>query len=152
MAALTGLIGIGEVAAWYELFKRGTLLYTYRGHSSWVNSVAWSPNGHFVASASDDGTVQIWDGGDGGSIYTYQNHTGSVNAVAWSPDEQRIASASANDGTVQVWNASDGSNIYVYREYASSGNAVAWSPDGQRICSAGYNYTVQIWEGTDIFW
>jgi WD40 repeat protein len=41
----------------------GTLLYTYRGHSNWVRSVAWSPDGKRIASGSDDKTVQVWKAG-----------------------------------------------------------------------------------------
>lgn len=40
----------------------GTLLYTYRGHSLYVDAVAWSPDGTRIASGSDDKTVQVWGG------------------------------------------------------------------------------------------
>src|SRR3989442_7221374 len=39
----------------------GTLLYTHTGHTQPVVAVAWSPNNQRIASASYDGTVQIWD-------------------------------------------------------------------------------------------
>ena len=39
----------------------GTTLYTYRGHSSAVGAVAWSPDGKRIASGSVDGTVQVWE-------------------------------------------------------------------------------------------
>ena len=41
----------------------GTLLFTYKGHSSYVFAVAWSPDGKRIASTSDD--VQVWDATDG---------------------------------------------------------------------------------------
>jgi WD40 repeat protein len=40
-----------------------TPLYTYQGHSSGVNAVAWSPDGKRIASGSDDKTVQVWGAG-----------------------------------------------------------------------------------------
>jgi WD40 repeat protein len=82
----------------------GSNAYTYRGHTRFVNAVAWSPDGKRIASGSSDGTVQVWNAGDGGHVYTYRRHTGIVNAVAWSPDGKYIASGS--DDTVQVWQAS----------------------------------------------
>ncbi|TME06407.1 MAG: hypothetical protein E6I80_13860 [Chloroflexi bacterium] len=85
----------------------GTTLVTYTGHLSQVATVAWSPDGTRLASASAglEKTVQIWDVTSGATIYTYRSHTLGVNAVAWSPDGQYIASASL-DGTVRVWQAS----------------------------------------------
>lgn len=77
---------------------------SYDNYSWWVSTVEWSPDGKFIASASRDTTVQVWDAATGQTKLTYTGHTGIVNAVSWSPDGQLIASGS-DDGTVQVWRA-----------------------------------------------
>ncbi len=43
------------------LLPLGTVVYTYKGHSDYATSVAWSPNGKRIASGSRDQTVQVWD-------------------------------------------------------------------------------------------
>jgi len=132
-----------------------TALYTYRGHSAGVIGVAWSPDGTRIASASNDGTVQVWDAANGGHVYTYRGHTGRVNAVAWSPDGKRLASGSA-DFTVQVWDAANGGHVYTYRGHADAVLGVAWSPDNKRIVSGGGNVDngrgdtiAQVWDAAN---
>jgi WD40 repeat protein len=74
---------------------------TLQGHSGAVWSVAWSPDGSQLASASDDRSVIVWDVGSGAAVSTLQGHTDWVWSVAWSPDGSQLASAS-DDRTIQV--------------------------------------------------
>ena len=81
-----------------------TLLYTLRGHTNLVNSVAWSPDGKTLAFGSGDSTIHLWDASFGALLRTLEGHTYSVYSVAWSPDGKTIASGSA-DNTIRLWNA-----------------------------------------------
>src|SRR5207245_2223246 len=91
-----------------------TMLYTYRGHSGKLYSVAWSPDSKRIASVSHETTVSVWEAADGTHLLAYRGHTGYVLAVAWSPDGKCIASAGL-DKTVQVWDAADGGHLFTYR-------------------------------------
>ncbi len=83
----------------------GTVMITYLSHTDAVNAVAWSPDGNTIASASNDGTVHIWNATTGNEIFVYTQHSNAVLSVAWSPDGKLLASGSA-DKTVQIWQAS----------------------------------------------
>lgn len=120
--------------------------FVYKGHSQPVNSVAWSPGGQRIASASMDTTVQVWDAANGGHVLTYRGHTASVNAVVWSPDGQWIASSGGD--TVQVWDAASGAHVSTYRGHTFVVGAVAWSPDSRWIATGSLDNTVQVWNAS----
>jgi hypothetical protein len=121
-------------------------LCIYQGHASAVNSLAWSPDGTRLVSASQDGTAQVWDANTGERLLTFGEHTASVNVVAWSPHGDLIASG-GSDNLVYVWDAVSGEQICAYAGHSAwICRALAWSPDGTRIASGSWDHTVQVWE------
>ena len=131
----------------------GKQKYVYRGHSDVVNSVSWSPDSQYLATASTDKTVHIISAEDGKRVLTYSGHTATVSSVSWSPDGKRLVSGSW-DKTAQVWEAASGKLVYTYQGYnvkeaqASSAKGVlpdlifvvAWSHNGKRIAAVTQVY------------
>ena len=143
--------GIGGIVYWIEHATPapGTRLYTYRGHSEIVSSVAWSPNGKYIASGSYDKTVQVWDALTGKTVLIYRGHNYAVLSVAWSPDGTRIASSGDTVSTVQVWEALSGRIVLDINGHGALVNSVAWSPNGKYIASGLADNTVQVWDASN---
>ncbi len=121
--------------------------FTYKGHTNYISAITWSPDGKYIASASGDHTVQIWDANTGTTLRTYRGHNSEVLAVAWSPNGQYIASGSL-DSTVQVWQATTGILLYTYKGHSDAVFSLTWSPDSTRIVSAGNDGTMQVWDAS----
>ncbi len=144
-----------SVYAQATILKRS--LYTYRGHTGTVATVAWSPDGKHIASyGTIDSSVQVWDAYTGKLVFLSHSHKKElaifattpqrVDALAWSPDSNQIAAALGDD-IVGVWSIETGDERpFAYSELveANDSNALAWSPDGSRIAAVSENTAVKV--------
>ena len=116
-----------------------------RGHPLYVTSIAFSPDGKYVASGSL--AILIWEVVTGRRIgEPMVGHTGSVVSVAFSPDGKRVVSGSV-DKTVRIWDVATGKQIgETLKENKGSIRSVYFSPDGKRITSVLDDNTVHVWD------
>jgi WD40 repeat protein len=114
------------------------------GHTDAIARVKFSPDGHTIASASWDKTIQIWSP-DGRLLHTLQGHQDAVWSVSFSPDGQLLASAS-RDKTVKLWRVKDGQLLRTFRGYKDWVACVSFSPNGQQIASVGWDGTLKLWD------
>jgi hypothetical protein len=170
LVTYTGHLGQVAIVAWSPDGKRiasgsgdqtvqvwdatsGAHPFIYRGHTTNINAVAWSPilTSQSIASASGNSffrgehIVQLWNAATGGHLLTYGGHTQPVRCVSWSPNGRRIASGS-EDKTVQIWDASSGNLMLTYARHTGTISSLVWSPDGKYIASASDDKTVQVWD------
>jgi hypothetical protein len=90
-----------------EGLQRSPHLTTFlTGHTSYVGSVAFSPDGKMLASGSGDNTIVLWDVASRQPLgQPLSGHTNSVESVAFSPDGKTLASGSG-DNTIVLWDVS----------------------------------------------
>lgn len=121
---------------------RDTAEQVLRFHDTAVNAVAVLRDGR-VATASQDGRIGVWQGGEQTPSTTFDGHKAPVVALAASADGAMLASASW-DRTVRLWPL-DGAAPRVFEGHEGNVNGVAFTPDGRAVVSAGYDLTIRIW-------
>ncbi|MCL5036635.1 MAG: WD40 repeat domain-containing protein [Chloroflexi bacterium] len=101
------------------------------GHKGWVSCVDYSPDGKYIATTSEDGTIKIWDSRSGKLIKNMLGHKGLVNRTLFSPFGKTLASC-GEDGTFRLWDPASGKETGRY-DFGKNIFSLNFSPDGKLI-------------------
>jgi WD40 repeat protein len=152
-AAVILVIGLGGYGAW-ELhrpdppkaigYEQLSIAKTITGHSSYVNTLAISPDGQTLVSGSADKTIKVWNLSIGQEILTLKSHLNPINTLVISPDGQTLVSGSA-DKTIKVWNLSTGQEVRTLKGHSNPVNSLIISSDWQTLLSGSADKTIKVW-------
>lgn len=112
------------------------------GHRDTINSIEFSPNGSVLASASDDGTVRLWDTSTGEEKLSLI-HSSEVLDVAISPNGLRLASGLMGR-EIWLWDLiTENKSSVLHPGFLIT--SVSFSPDGAILASSGYGNRIRLW-------
>ncbi len=137
----------------------GECVAEWDAHTAWVRSVAFSPNGRQIASASYDRSIKIWDVANisdffeksemcqqsGICLHALTGHQQPVSAIAFSPDGQQLVSSSF-DKTIKLWDTNSGKCVKTLLGHRNRIWTVAFHPNGTQIASGGDDNHTKIWD------
>jgi hypothetical protein len=108
-----------------------------------ANSVAFTPDGQFLAAGMSYGVIRLWSTETWEQAQIYEGHQYAVRAIAFSPNGQTLATADA-DSSIKLWNASNGSRVITLKGHTELPGELAFSPEGQYLASSD-GETARLW-------
>lgn len=133
--------GIADLKIWDA--KTGTQLRQLRGPTGTIDDLNFSPDGRYLASASRDGGVRLWNTTTWESTGDITSHPQGALCVAFTPDSKTVVTG-GRDGYIRIW---DIENQKLARELEPPPQEIACvvvSPDG-RFLAAGVGGSIWLW-------
>jgi len=163
---ITALYNDEKIYLWD--ISKSEIVNQFEGHSDYITSIDYSPDGKYIASASSDKTVRLWSVSTGDEIKRFECHSNVISSVAFSPNGKYIASIS-NKSAFIVWDISK-SNIILsinffdllkqstinstkqslfhqlLEETTECKFSVTFSPDSKIIASGNIDGNISLWD------
>ena len=127
--------------------ESGEVLQTLQHGGEYVNAVAFSPDGRFLATGSNDaeGYIQVWDIATGQRVKVITGHEDEVLSLVYSKDGSRLLSSSY-DKTARLWDTATGKEVRQFSGHTWWVWSAAFSSDEKQVVTAGHDGTAIVWD------
>jgi WD40 repeat protein len=116
------------------------LLRTFEGHTGRVLDVAFSAQGRYLASSSQDMSIKVWDVSSGQEVHAFRMTSVDMSDIDISTDGSRLASAEA------IWDLDSMEEIRALERGSRLPASVAFSPDGSALALGLFDQQITLWD------
>ena len=150
MMPLSNLVGKLLFDWIYSLFPFSScfylnIIFDIPGHSRGINDLAWSRTAEYIATASDDKTLRLWDVSTSDALVEFKGHTNFVFALNFNPQSNLLVSGSF-DETVKIWDIRSGECVSTIPAHSDPVTAVDFNRDGTCIVSGSHDGLIRVWD------
>ncbi|MFP4650991.1 MAG: WD40 repeat domain-containing protein [Phormidium sp.] len=138
----------GTVKLWEKLWEVSEGEYAKLAqHNSAIRTVAFSPNGEVLASASSDGIVTIWSLGQPQEIMRVEGQPDGISNIAFSSDNRQLA-AGGDDGSIEIWDLETARPVSVHTipAHQERVSGLIYDLDNNTLTSSSHDGTIKVWD------
>lgn len=136
--------GLGQLLVWE--WQSETYVMKQQGHYDAMSSVAYSPDGSYMATGGQDSKVKVWDSTTGFCFVTFTEHTGAITGVAFTQTGRALLSSSL-DGTVRAFDMARYRNFRTYTSpKPAQFSCLSVDPSGELVAAGAQDtFDVYLW-------
>ena len=116
------------------------------GHTDFIASLAFSPDGATLAFSSGDRSVRLWDLPDGQERFLFRDQTSTVSVLAFSPDGRFLILGNHVSPTIRLWDITTGREQMPLQGLSGNLIAVTISHDASTLAAADFNGLITFWD------
>jgi WD40 repeat protein len=131
----------GDVRVWRDTGQ--TLHLAWKPYTDPIWGLAFSPNGHILATGSMNGPLKLWDVKSGALLWTAGLAT-NAHGLAFAPNGDLLATCGGTDRLVRIWSLQSDKEVQTLA-HPNPLCSLAWSPDGRLIASGDFEGCIRIW-------
>ncbi|KAG5178330.1 WD40-repeat-containing domain protein [Tribonema minus] len=129
--------------SWDGVFKA-----SLNGHTQGISDVAWTQDSRYVATASDDKLLKVWDVETGQCLHSYAGHSHHVFCCNFDMRGSAMLVSGSYDEHVKVWDVRHAKEVRTLASHSDPVTAADFNLDGSCIVSASHDGLIRIWDTT----